>query len=91
MQHAARFRVPPGGAEPSTGSASSQAAFQGASAAQARSFRRIILPDLLIVAPAGLTRREIARLRKIAGVRNTITFDGAQITAGGQLGQRRSA
>ena len=84
VQHAARFRVPPGGAEPSTGSASSQAAFQGASAAQARSFRRIILPDLLIVAPRGLTRRDIARLRKIAGVRNTISFDGAQITAGGR-------
>ena len=88
-QHAARFRVPPGGAEPgagsaSSGGASSQAAFRGTSAAQARAFHRIILPDLLIVAPRGLTRRDIARLRKIAGVRNTISFDGAQITAGGR-------
>jgi hypothetical protein len=53
-------------------------------AAQAGSFRQIILPDLLIVAPSGLTADEIARLGKIRGVRNMITFDGAQITAGGQ-------
>jgi hypothetical protein len=77
--------MPPGGAQPSAGSgATSQAGYQGPSAAQARSFRRIILPDLLIVAPRGLTRRDIARLRRIAGVRNSISFDGAQITAGGR-------
>ncbi|MGH3400834.1 MAG: lytic transglycosylase domain-containing protein [Streptosporangiaceae bacterium] len=84
-QHAARIPVPPGGAQPSAVSGgTSQAGYQGASAAQARSFRRIILPDLLIVAPRGLTRRDIARLRRIAGVRNSISFDGAQITAGGR-------
>ncbi len=84
-QHAARIPVPPGGAQPSAGSGgTSQAVYQGTSAAQARSFRRIILPDLLIVAPRGLTRRDLARLRKIAGVRNSISFDGAQITAGGR-------
>jgi hypothetical protein len=84
-QHAARIPVPPGGAQPSAApSGPSQASYQGASAAQARSFRRIILPDLLIVAPRGLTRRDLARLRKIAGVRNSISFDGAQITAGGR-------
>ena len=53
-------------------------------AARASAFRQIILPDLLIVVPKGLTRAQIARLRKIAGVRNMITFDGAQITAGGR-------
>jgi hypothetical protein len=50
----------------------------------ASSFRRIILPDLLIVAPKGLTTGEITRLRKITGVRNMITFDGAEIKAGGR-------
>lgn len=61
------------------------AARSGASSSQeTASFRRIILPDLLIVAPKGLTSRQIARLRKITGVRNMITFDGAEITAGGQ-------
>jgi len=53
-------------------------------AAQATAFRQIILPDLLVVAPKGLTQEQIARLRKIAGVRDMITFDGAQITAGGR-------
>jgi hypothetical protein len=47
-------------------------------------FRRIILPDLLVVAPAGLTGPQIARLGKAAQVRNMIVFDGAEITAGGR-------
>ena len=55
-----------------------------ASGAQTSAFRQIILPDLLIVAPKGLTKSQIARLRKIAGVRDMITFDGAEITAGGR-------
>jgi hypothetical protein len=53
-------------------------------APQARAFRRIILPDLLIVSPQGLTKHQQARLAAITGVRNMITFDGAEITAGGQ-------
>lgn len=52
--------------------------------AQAGAFRQIILPDLLIVAPRGLARAQIARLGKITGVRDMITFDGAEITAGGR-------
>jgi len=52
--------------------------------AQTSAFRQIILPDLLIVAPKGLTQAQVARLRKIAGVRSMITFDGAEITAGGR-------
>ena len=48
------------------------------------SFRRIVLPDLLIVAPRGLTPRQVSRLRAAAGVRNMITFDGAEIRVGGQ-------
>jgi hypothetical protein len=55
-----------------------------AAAAQAGSFRQITLPDLLIVAPSGLTASQIARLGKIRGLRSMITFDGAEITAGGR-------
>ncbi|HVB42512.1 MAG TPA: lytic transglycosylase domain-containing protein [Streptosporangiaceae bacterium] len=51
--------------------------------ARAADFTGIILPDLLIVMPSGLTAAEIARLRAVKGVRNMITFDGAQITIGG--------
>jgi hypothetical protein len=53
-------------------------------AGRASAQRRIILPDLLIVDPRGLTGRQIARLRKLRHVRNMITFDGAEIRAGGQ-------
>jgi Transglycosylase SLT domain len=48
------------------------------------SIRQIILPDLLIVAPGGLADGQIAQLRALTGVRNMITFDGAQLTAGGR-------
>ncbi|HEX3487828.1 MAG TPA: lytic transglycosylase domain-containing protein [Streptosporangiaceae bacterium] len=89
VEHASRIRVPPPGGESGGAEPSSQAAYQGASASAAgaaatQAFRRIILPDLLIVAPRGLTRQDLARLRRIAGVRNSISFDGAQITAGGR-------
>lgn len=50
----------------------------------ATSFRQIILPDLLIVAPKGLTAGQVRRIRAIAGVRSMITFDGAEITAAGR-------
>ncbi len=55
-----------------------------AEAAKASPFRQIILPDLLVVAPKGLTASQVTRLRKVTGVRDMITFDGAQITAGGR-------
>jgi hypothetical protein len=53
-----------------------------AAAGNAASFRQIILPDLLVVAPAGLTSQQLTALDKIAGVRNMIAFDGAEIKAG---------
>jgi len=59
-------------------------AYQDHAAAAPSGFSGIILPDLLIVLPAGLTTSDTAGLRAIKGVRNVITFDGAQITLGGQ-------
>ena len=47
------------------------------------SFSSIILPDLLIVLPSGLTQHQLSRLRAIDGVRKLISFDGAQIAVGG--------
>jgi Transglycosylase SLT domain len=66
--------------------APASASASAAAAAQARglSFGRIILPDLLIVAPRGLTRQQETRLAAISGVRNMISFDGARITVGGK-------
>ena len=70
-----------------SGPAASQVALTGsgtAAAGKGNAFGQIILPDVLIVAPNGLTTRQIAGLRKISGVRNMITFDGARVSAGGQ-------
>lgn len=51
---------------------------------QAQSFRQIILPDILLVAPKGLTSRQVRELKAIRGLRDMITFDGARITAAGR-------
>jgi hypothetical protein len=51
--------------------------------AAATSFR-IILPDLLVVAPSGLTSQQLTGLSKITGLRDMIAFDGAEIKAGSQ-------
>ena len=66
------------------GAADSPVAATGKHASATSSFRQIILPDLLIVAPKGLSASQISRLRAIHSVRNMITFDGAEITAGGR-------
>jgi hypothetical protein len=66
-------RPPAGHGAAATGSARSDTAF-----------RRIILPDLLVVAPAGLSGHQIAGLGQLGHVRNMIVFDGAEIRAGGR-------
>jgi len=56
----------------------------GSAAGSRPTFSRIILPDLLIVLPSGLTRAQTVGLRQVNGIRNMITFDGAQITVAGR-------
>ena len=72
----AGFLQPPEGAP-----GNSVAASAGAGNAAA-SFKQIILPDLLIVSPAGLSSQQLASLSQISGVRNMIAFDGAEIRVG---------
>jgi len=71
-------RVPAGSTAPAA------PASPAAAHAAATSFRQIILPDLLIVSPSGITSDQLTRLNKISGVRNMIAFDGAEIKAGGR-------
>ena len=75
---AAAMMDPPAPAGPAVSSA------VGRTAGSAMAYRQIILPDLLVVAPKGLSAAEIASLGKLSGVRNVITADGAAIKAGGQ-------
>jgi hypothetical protein len=70
--------VPAGGA----GSASAQPPSEAVGLTGA--FEGIVLPDLLIVMPSGLTKPDVAGLRAVTGVRKIITFDGAQIAAAGR-------
>jgi hypothetical protein len=79
---AAGSMVAPTGGRIGSGGHSGSASRQHETTA-ASTFRQITLPDLLIVAPTGLTSSQIARLRKISGLRSMITFDGAEITEGG--------
>jgi hypothetical protein len=69
---------------PAPGSDQTLATAPKAAPDAAASFRQIILPDLLIVSPTGLTSQQLTRLAKITSVRNMIAFDGAEIKAGHQ-------
>jgi len=51
-------------------------------ARDAGTFQQIILPDLLVVAPAGISGQQLTRLSGLTGVRHVIAFDGALIKAG---------
>jgi hypothetical protein len=63
------------------GGSAGQVRTRGAHAAAA--FGQIILPDLLVVAPHGISPAALARIRKLAGVRHVIGFDGGEIKAAG--------
>jgi hypothetical protein len=69
---AAAMAYPPEPARPApAGAVSSAAAYQ-----------QIILPDLLVIAPKGLSATEIAKIDVVSGVRKVITADGAAIKLG---------
>lgn len=64
----------------------SQAPSSAAPAAQAGGvpFRQIILPDVVVIEPNGLSQAQTAQLGKIHGVRKVLAVDGARITANGR-------
>jgi hypothetical protein len=76
--HDARNVPPPGVASPGMKGGRPRGA------GEAAPFGQIILPDLLVVAPRGISRAALARIRKLAGVRHVIGFDGGEIRAGGK-------
>lgn len=68
--------------QPPAGGSGNDAAAAAAAGKAPASFKQIILPDVLIVSPTGLTNQQLTALSQISGVRNIIAFDGAEITAG---------
>jgi hypothetical protein len=69
--------VPPG-AGPASRLAGLQKPRKGAG------FRQIILPDLAVIEPHGLSVAQVAALRKLRGVSDVLAIDGASIKAGGR-------
>jgi hypothetical protein len=63
---------------PGAGPASPQKASKGAG------FRQIILPDLAVIEPHGLSVAQVAALRKLHGVSDVLAIDGASIEARGR-------
>jgi len=73
---AAAMMYPPAPSGPSVRKAASNPP------SSALTYRQIVLPDLLLVSPQGLSAARIASLSKLPGVRNVITADGAAIKVG---------
>jgi len=68
----------PPGAGPASGLAGTQKAGKGTG------FRQIILPDLAVIEPHGLSVAQVAALRKLRGVSDVLAIDGASIQARGR-------
>ena len=47
-------------------------------------FHHIVLPDLAVIEPAGVSAAEVAKLARIHGVRQVLPLDGASISMGGE-------
>ena len=45
---------------------------------------RLIVPDVIASVPGGVTKADLARLRKLSGVRSVLAIDGAKITVNGR-------
>jgi Transglycosylase SLT domain len=50
----------------------------------AAAFRQIVMPDLVVIAPKGISSAALARIRQIHGLRAALAVDGASLTIGGQ-------
>ncbi len=65
--------------------AAAPAASQAPAASTAAPFRQIVLPDLVVIEPNGLSPAQVAQIGKTAGVRDVLAVDGARISIGGHL------
>ena len=46
--------------------------------------RQLIVPDLIAVVPSGVTQAQVARIRKLSGVRALLPIDGGRISVNGR-------
>jgi hypothetical protein len=79
----AALSLPPAGAGPQgPGAQSTQSA--GQAVPQAGAPPRLIVPDLIAAAPGGVTRAELAKIKRLSQVRNVLTIDGARVVVNGR-------
>jgi transglycosylase-like protein with SLT domain len=72
------------GSQPTpTGNDSAQSTSQVVRQASA-TLPRLIVPDIIAAAPGGVTRAELAKIRRLSQVRNVLAIDGARITVNGK-------
>src|SRR6516165_3868941 len=62
---------PPGGSAPAPAPAHTVAVFH-----------HIVLPDLAVIEPAGVSAAEVRQIAKVPGVRQVLPLDGARLTVG---------
>jgi Transglycosylase SLT domain len=71
-----------GGDSGGAGSGGANAASQQPSAAGA-SVPRLVVPDVIAAAPGGVTQADLARIRKLSGVRAVLPISGARVDVDG--------
>jgi hypothetical protein len=82
--------APSAGALPAAAAASAGTGTAGATNPTSRatlaetSTPRLIVPDVIASVPGGVTAADLARLRKLSGVRSVLAIDGAKITVNGR-------
>ncbi len=67
----------PSGGSPSTGTQSTGGGLAGTTPT------RLVVPDVIASVPGGLTTADLAKIRKLGGVRTALAIDGAQIAVNG--------
>jgi hypothetical protein len=85
-------RSPPGGAAPATTAeagrippgAGPASGLAGVRRANGSGFQQIVLPDLAVIEPHGISVAHVARLGKLRGVSDVLAVDGASIKARGR-------
>jgi Transglycosylase SLT domain len=72
--------TPPSGVAPSGSSVPASLKAPGSAGTLPR---QLFVPDLIAAAPAGITAAQLARIGKLAGVRNVLSVDGGKVTVNG--------
>ncbi len=75
---------PEGNPAPPAASSAPKTAGTVPAAQTAAPFHQIILPDVVVIEPHGLSPAQVAAIGKLAGVRAVLAVDGARISAAGR-------